>query len=442
MRKITLFLITCMACLVVAAATFQILSALSPFNSRRPHLSSQHYIILHTTEGAAAGSLAKLRKNGEAHFLVTRKGLIYRLIDDNRLAKHAGRSMWNGRNNVSEFAFGIENEGYHNKPLTPIQEKALAYLLAQLKARYNIPDVNILTHSMVAYGAPNRWFARAQRGRKRCGMLMADPAVRARLGIGPGPKSDPDVAAGRLIVGDKYLFSALFDQSHRAQDISRVAYEGSDSHTIGEGRTAWFISRDRYDDASTIYTLPSGRVVRGNEVRNWRSLPNGTKVTYQVAPRAVAPRVADRSDESDMDDAAAKAQNGDDSDSDSLELKMKKIGIDGDTAYEIAGSDYARVTTIYFLPDGRVRTGAQMYDEYREILQHLPTGTGVLVGYVYGGYVTAERSALAIAGDKWNSPATYYRIPVDLSRNKVALLSGDDIDDNKIPIGTLIFYAQ
>lgn len=317
--------------------------------------------------------------------------------------------MWNGRSNVDQFAIGIENEGYHDQPLTPRQERALAALLAQLKQRYQIPDSHILTHSMVAYGAPNRWVHHAHRGRKRCGMLMADPAVRRRLGLAPAPTHDPDVESGRLIVGDPYLFRALFEKPQDARSITQTVYSGPESNMITPERSAWFIAREKYDEATTLYTLPGGRVVHGDQVRDWGALPTGTKVSYSDSDRDVP-------------------------------VRIKEIGRDGRTAYDIAAMDYAKTTTIYFLPDGKVRTGDQMQKDYADILRHLPEHTGILVGYVYGGYVTTERSALSIAGDKWNSPSTYYRInPANAAPR---LVSGDDIDSSRIPPNTLIFFED
>lgn len=79
MRKIPSLMIFCLV-LIAAVASLRIIMAMSPRNSHRPSLHPT-YIILHTTEGAAAGALEKLRRNGEAHYLVTKMGVVYRLID-------------------------------------------------------------------------------------------------------------------------------------------------------------------------------------------------------------------------------------------------------------------------------------------------------------------------------------------------------------------------
>ena len=56
------------------AVALEISDRRSPRTSERPLRRSTDFIILHTTEGPKAGSLNKLRRNGEAHYLVDRSG--------------------------------------------------------------------------------------------------------------------------------------------------------------------------------------------------------------------------------------------------------------------------------------------------------------------------------------------------------------------------------
>ena len=117
---------------------------------------------------------------------------------------------------------------------------------------------------------------------------------------------------------------------------------------------------------------------------------------------------------------------------------FREIGKDGNTVQDLAGDLYADATTIYFFPDGLIRTGAELSRtaSLRRLLNSPPTGTRVLVGYVYGGYVQKERSPLRIAGEKWNYPSTFYRLPDG------RILSGDEVDDKAIPARTLIFMLR
>ena len=142
---------------VAAAKLLNIHNRLSPYNRKRPRRPYTKYIVLHTTEGQDGGSLRKLIQYGEAHYFVSHTGQVLRIIDKSKIAKHTGRSMWEGRSTIDNYSIGIEVAGYHNKDITDAQYDALRELLRQLKSLYNIPDENILTHSMVAYGRPNRF---------------------------------------------------------------------------------------------------------------------------------------------------------------------------------------------------------------------------------------------------------------------------------------------
>ena len=163
------------------ASAFPWFSRYSPVDHERPLRPRTDYIILHTTEAAGDSAFNKLWRNGEAHYLVDRSGRVRQIIRQDKVAYHAGLSLWNGRQNIDKYSVGIEVVGYHNGSLTEAQASALRSLLVELKRVYRVSDNRVLTHSMVAYGAPNKWFRTAHRGRKRCGMLFALRSVRARL---------------------------------------------------------------------------------------------------------------------------------------------------------------------------------------------------------------------------------------------------------------------
>ena len=182
----------------------------SPRNPERSVRKATRLIVLHTTEAGARSSLNKLCERGEAHYCIDEKGVAYRIVDRNREAFHAGRSMWDGKEECDSDSIGIEVVGYHDKPVTALQIDAIKELLAMLKKEYRIDDAHVVCHSHVAYGAPNKWQKRNHRGRKRCGMLFAMPSVRQRLGLRSKPAYDPDVRAKRLVVGDPYLEKVLY----------------------------------------------------------------------------------------------------------------------------------------------------------------------------------------------------------------------------------------
>ena len=202
--------------LLVSPSVFAINASMryrSPRNPERRVRASTELIVLHTTEAPARSSLNKLSDRGEAHFCVTEEGSVYAIVDRDRVAFHAGRSMWNGKEDVDNFSIGIECVGYHDKTMPTVQLAAIRNLVKDLKAMYRIPDERVVCHSHVAYGSPNKWQKRKHRGRKRCGMLFAMPSVRRVLDLKSRPAFDADTRAGRLVVGDDYLRGVLYGKT-------------------------------------------------------------------------------------------------------------------------------------------------------------------------------------------------------------------------------------
>lgn len=195
----------------------------SPRNPERKVRRSTELIVLHTTEAPARSSLNKVSERGECHFCVTEEGGIYRIVDREREAFHAGRSMWNGREDVDKYSVGIECVGYHNKAMGRVQLCAIRDLVKYLQGIYRIPDERVVCHSHVAYGAPNRWHRQRHRGRKRCGMLFAMPSVRRILRLNRRPAYDADLRARRLVIGDSYLHQVLYGNV----DTMIAAYRGA-----------------------------------------------------------------------------------------------------------------------------------------------------------------------------------------------------------------------
>ena len=195
----------------------------SPRNPERRVRASTELIVLHTTEAPARSSLNKVSDRGECHFCVTEEGTVYRIVDRDREAFHAGRSMWNGKEDVDKFSIGIECVGHHDKAMSSVQLNAIRTLVKELQAMYNLPDHRVVCHSHVAYGAPNKWHRYKHRGRKRCGMLFAMPSVRRQLGLTTRPAFDPDAKAGRLRQADAYLQKVLYGST----DTMRAQYRAT-----------------------------------------------------------------------------------------------------------------------------------------------------------------------------------------------------------------------
>ena len=119
------------------------------------------YIILHYTSTDLARSQQLLTSGGvSAHYLLPADGRpVYRLVDENRRAWHAGDSSWQGRSWLNASSIGIEmvNDGYRDlngvrqwQPYPDAQIDALILLLRDIQQRHGIAGRNILGHSDVA----------------------------------------------------------------------------------------------------------------------------------------------------------------------------------------------------------------------------------------------------------------------------------------------------
>jgi hypothetical protein len=296
---------------------------------------------------------------------------------------------------------------------------------------------------MVAYGNPNRWQKRKHRGRKRCGMLLAKPENRAKLGLKSKPLYDPDVRAGRLVDADKELSKILYSkpksvaqpqkpiptqvattstpksatqkskQSTNAEVVAVTTTTTTQPQVlslpkdiIGPGRSAWDIARDLYNSADTIYHFPDGTTKTGKEVKKWKSMPKGTRVEIGGGETSENPDVT-----------------------------LMEIGKDG-TVHDITGDEIMAETTFYFPSNKKgyyLRGSQQSIKE----LEALPDGTFVLVGYKVGGPISARKPVFNICGLKWNMPDTYY-----FNSKKGTLSSGADMDEKNIPSGAYVFYQE
>ena len=89
-----------------------------------------------------------------AHYLIDRKGKILKMVDDNKIAWHAGKSKWKNYNNLNKHSIGIElvNKGHQfgYEKFTILQVNNLIKLCQNLKKKYKIKNSNIVGHSDIA----------------------------------------------------------------------------------------------------------------------------------------------------------------------------------------------------------------------------------------------------------------------------------------------------
>ena len=116
------------------------------------------YVIIHYTgmqsEIASIDRLKNRKSKVSCHYLINRKGVIIKMVDENNIAWHAGKSRWKKFTNLNKNSIGIElvnkghEFGYQN--FSKRQIKSLIRLCKRLKKQYLISTENFLGHSDVA----------------------------------------------------------------------------------------------------------------------------------------------------------------------------------------------------------------------------------------------------------------------------------------------------
>jgi len=395
---------------------------------KRKRISTK-YIIIHTSEAGKISTLRTLSggkrvgrrrtKGGHANYAILRDGKIYRTLDHKYRADHTGLSMWNGVNDLSSHSIGIELVGYHYGIITFEQYRSLTPLLKELQSIYKIPDKNILTHSQVSYGKPNLWFKNNHRGRKRCALNFN----RTRAGLVDRWTYDPDVRAKRLTSDfqtRKIFYSKYSDNMVRISPEKKETVIQTEqitekrreevvlsSNIISRDNTAWNIAGEDYNDPETLYILPGGKRVRGNNAGSmigWGSIPRGTRVILNQP---------DKVEESDG----------------------PILTITGNfTAWSYAGKEYKKKSTFYILPNGKIKDGTKIED-----WDSFPSGVKMIIGY-NGPFLlgaTKGKTAWGIAGKYYNKKDTVYYIPGNgiVTGNKM-------VSFNDLPKNSKIFLKR
>ena len=130
----------------------------SPNHAPRPPGAVVDVLVLHYTELPLKESLDILRDDARehrvsAHYVLAEDGTLYRLVPEDRVAWHAGRSHWRGREALNATSIGVEivnlDGDRHDYP--PQQIAALIELCRGILARHPaIVPRNVVGHSDIA----------------------------------------------------------------------------------------------------------------------------------------------------------------------------------------------------------------------------------------------------------------------------------------------------
>jgi N-acetylmuramoyl-L-alanine amidase len=158
----------------------------SPNHAERPAGVPVDHLVLHYTELDLAESLAILTDGTRAHrvsshYVLAEDGTVYRLVSEDRVAWHAGRSHWRGNESLNSRSVGIEIVNLHGDrhDYPPVQVAALIELCRGILARHGIAPRNVVGHSDIA---PKR--------KVDPGLRFPWPAL-AAAGIGLWPRVPP-----------------------------------------------------------------------------------------------------------------------------------------------------------------------------------------------------------------------------------------------------------
>ena len=126
--------------------------------------SRVQFLILHYTVADFDESVDILVRQGKvsSHYLVREDPVqVYRLLDESRLARHAGDSYWDGYAMLNAGSIGIEivNPGYTDTPegrvYAPYPEEQIEAVIALVRdivARHRIAPDRVLGHADIAPG--------------------------------------------------------------------------------------------------------------------------------------------------------------------------------------------------------------------------------------------------------------------------------------------------
>ena len=150
-----------------AAATLLAGCAVGPYRLDTSHASPAHdsrvqLLVLHYTAEDEPTSLRALTVTpASSHYLVGvgARPVVYRLVDEDRSAHHAGLSEWQGRTYLNASSIGIEivNAGWRDTPAgrswmpyPPEQVEAVVALVKDIVRRHRIRPDRVVAHSDIA----------------------------------------------------------------------------------------------------------------------------------------------------------------------------------------------------------------------------------------------------------------------------------------------------
>lgn len=133
-------------------------TATSPNQDARPAGGKIDMLVLHGTGRRPAGeALARLRAPGAAasvHYLIEEDGTVWRLVEEERRAWHAGASFWRGRTGLDDRSIGIalvnESPARDHRDVPVMQLSVLCDLCLEIMSRHAVGARDIVSFGDIA----------------------------------------------------------------------------------------------------------------------------------------------------------------------------------------------------------------------------------------------------------------------------------------------------
>jgi N-acetylmuramoyl-L-alanine amidase len=197
------------------------------FNNRAPGLPIDTLVVHYTgmqTCQAAVDRLCDTDAQVSAHYLIDEDGTVYRLVDEDKRAWHAGVSWWRGAMDINGRSIGIElvNPGHEfgYRAFPDAQMVALEGLASAILKRHPISPRNVVGHADIA---PRRKLDPGE---------LFDWQRLARQGVGLWVD---DVHPIEMRPGDVYLMLAAFGYDMTDFPAALVAFQRHFRPTLVNG---------------------------------------------------------------------------------------------------------------------------------------------------------------------------------------------------------------
>ncbi|GAA4310462.1 hypothetical protein GCM10023115_34300 [Pontixanthobacter gangjinensis] len=222
------------------------------FNLRKPN----YVVIHHTAQDSVEQTLKTFtlpRAQVSAHYVISREGDIYHMLNDYFRGWHGGVGMWGNNTDLNSSSIGIELDNNGSEEFTEAQINSLMDVLEQLKKKYNIPAKNFIGHSDIAPSRkvdPNANFPWKRLAEEGYG-LWYDEAEVAKLKMdhefyGQFPEGfelQPDRYALPFL--EKYMFPQVVPASFdHCMALKIIGYDVSDLDSAIKAFKLHFIQED------------------------------------------------------------------------------------------------------------------------------------------------------------------------------------------------------